>query len=470
MLKLGELRNRISRDDWVRRLVGDNPQAIKAKRDLLQSVLHTFATKYGDHDRPVCVSHVPGRLEFLGKHTDYAGGPVLNMATERGFMAISAANGSTIYNLQENNPEWAGLSLDLSSDEPHSLWSGDVHWFTYPCRTLERFQGNLGKDIFRGVDMAFGSDLPPASGMSSSSALMILTYLAALPFSRIPDSKLWKDAGLSSDPLEQARYLACCENGQSFVKGKVILDGSAGVGTFGGSQDQTAIFTAKQGKLTVNRYCPTFWELDVDWPADLSIAISFSGYRASKTQEVKDAFNRLSLRARTIPEAYAAAGGDSVNFAGQLLDRADIEARLAKAESMDEKFRKLEVLSRYKQFYAECRDVIPQAVTAIRSRDYGRLGDAIDRSHALSKLHLRNIKEEVDVLVKCAKKQGAIGATGFGGGFGGSAFAVIRAEESGNFLDRWKKNYLSECGAPPHEPLFFHSVPASCACEVFPDE
>jgi len=36
---------------------------------------------------------VPGRIEVLGKHTDYAGGRSLVCATERGFRFIPAATG-----------------------------------------------------------------------------------------------------------------------------------------------------------------------------------------------------------------------------------------------------------------------------------------------------------------------------------------------------------------------------------------
>ena len=34
---------------------------------------------------------VPGRIEFLGKHTDYAGGRCLICALERGFCVVAAA-------------------------------------------------------------------------------------------------------------------------------------------------------------------------------------------------------------------------------------------------------------------------------------------------------------------------------------------------------------------------------------------
>jgi galactokinase len=40
--------------------------------------------------RRVIAVYVPGRVEFLGKHTDYAGGRSLLMAVERGFRLLAA--------------------------------------------------------------------------------------------------------------------------------------------------------------------------------------------------------------------------------------------------------------------------------------------------------------------------------------------------------------------------------------------
>ena len=51
-------------------------------------------------------------------------------------------------------------------------------------------------------------------------------------------------------------YLGCNENGQNF-KGLV---GDKGVGTFGGSEDHTAIMSCSSGNLNMYSYCPTINE------------------------------------------------------------------------------------------------------------------------------------------------------------------------------------------------------------------
>jgi galactokinase len=54
---------------------------------------------------------------------------------------------------------------------------------------------------------------------------------------------------------------------------------------------------------------------------------------------------------------------------------------------------------------------------------------------------LWNIAPEVDFLQKAALKLGAAGSSGFGAGFGGSIFAVTRAEKAATFASAWRQEY-----------------------------
>lgn len=463
-MSLSKLKAWKSKSSCYAPVFGEDDELLASKKGLFESVYRTFVDTFGSEDQPVTVTHVPGRIEVLGKHTDYAGGPVLNMAASRGFMAISAPNKSRSCVFKENVPEWAPFAFNLNTGDWHPSSSGDTHWVTYPQRTLQRVAGNFGHDSLSGVDIAFGSDLPPASGMSSSSAVMIMTFLSLLPHSPLQDHPRFKRLGLADNKLLLAHYLACCENGQSFVIGDDILEGSAGVGTFGGSQDQTAIFTARQGKLSVNWFCPARWELDVDLPKDLSIVAAFSGFRAEKTQAAKDAFNRLSARAKAIPEAYNRARGSSFKWASDLLEVKDVPAFLK--EVKDEGLKTLDLPGRYQSFFNESKVFIPQAVSALKSGNHRELGEILQASHQGSKRFLQNITPEIDQLATLANENGAYGASGFGGGFGGSVFAVIDKSEAPAFLDRWQREYLKRV-TPPHAPEFFLCPPVSCARELF---
>ena len=94
LLSLAVLQKNMAQDQLYERIYGIHPEVIDEKKNLLDSVLQTYLSTFGEPRGSLAVIHVPGRLEFLGKHTDYAAGPVLNMAASRGFLAISAKNDS----------------------------------------------------------------------------------------------------------------------------------------------------------------------------------------------------------------------------------------------------------------------------------------------------------------------------------------------------------------------------------------
>jgi len=463
-LSLDSLRQKMVQDHLYERIYGSYPEVIEEKKKLVDSVLQTYLSTFGKPKGSLAVVHVPGRLEFLGKHTDYAGGPVLNMAASRGFIAISGKNDSRVVALQENSRAWAPWIFNLESFTRKDIEFGDRHWHTYPERTLHRVARNFGVSSLTGACVAFGSDLPPASGMSSSSSLMIMTLLSLLPHIPLEEDPRFESLGLSTDPLALAQYLACCENGQSCVLGNEVLEGSTGVGTFGGSQDQTAIFHAKQDMLSIHRFCPTRWVLDVPFPRNLALIAGFSGFRAEKTQQAKNAFNLLSAKAKAVVEAYNELAGTHYLWAADLLELEDVEGLLA--GPLPSRYRDMGLLDRYKAFYEECQVLIPHATKALRSQDFEALGQTVNRSHDTSRRYLNNISEEIEILVQVARSSGALGASGFGAGFGGSAYALVPKSRTRPFLRAWRDGYLSRV-SPPHTPVFFPCYPVSHADPLF---
>ena len=131
---------------------------------------------------PIRAMFVPGRIEVLGKHTDYAGGQSLVAAAERGFcLAVRARTdrGVRIRDVVRN--EQVDFEMTSGLAPPVGLWSN------YPMTVARRLAQELSR-ASRGADIAFASDLPPAAGMSSSSAMMIAVFLA-LAEVNAPDSR-----------------------------------------------------------------------------------------------------------------------------------------------------------------------------------------------------------------------------------------------------------------------------------------
>ena len=115
---------------------------------------------------------VPGRVEVLGKHTDYAGGRSLLAAVERGFCVAAAPRPDAAVRIIDAG---RGQEVTLDFGAPAAVTA--PHWAIYSAAVVRRlardFEGPL-----RGADIALTSDLPRSSGLSSSSALLIATFEA----------------------------------------------------------------------------------------------------------------------------------------------------------------------------------------------------------------------------------------------------------------------------------------------------
>jgi len=173
---------------------------------------------------------IPGRIEVLGKHTDYCGGRSIVCAIDRGFRVEigDVAERKVVF---ENRDVSETISIDLN--DPAAM---PGHWGNYAVEVVRRLGANFPERLKDGVKVRFHSDLPKAAGLSSSSALMIMVFAALDAVNDLRGSGRYQD-NIHSE-LDLAEYLGCIENGQSFRE----LSGSSGVGTYGGSQDHAAIF------------------------------------------------------------------------------------------------------------------------------------------------------------------------------------------------------------------------------------
>ncbi|HMI56069.1 MAG TPA: galactokinase family protein, partial [Gemmatimonadaceae bacterium] len=100
------------------------------KQALLDRADATLLRLPGVHDRVVFRWWVPGRIEFLGKHTDYAGGRSLLCAAERGICVAVAPRQDHRLRVHD---AIAGDIVDQRMSEHASLEAGSPagHWSTY---------------------------------------------------------------------------------------------------------------------------------------------------------------------------------------------------------------------------------------------------------------------------------------------------------------------------------------------------
>ncbi len=369
---------------------------------------------------------VPGRLEVFGKHTDYAGGNSLLAAVDRGITVDLEDAPSAITATTTASPD----EVVLRNGEPLSLPAG--HWGGYLSAVLERLRLNFG-DI-RPARLRIDSNLPLASGMSSSSALVVALALSLIDHNNLRVTPEWQEN--IHDDIDLAGYMACFENGMTFG----TLEGVRGVGTFGGSEDHTSMLCCKEDHLTQFSFCPIVEGPSVRLPDDLSFVVAVSGLLAEKTGSALISYNQASTRTQEIVASWNAATGRSdVTIADALASDEDANQGLRSVVAHSP-----ELTSRLRAFLTESEEVIPAATEALERGDLATFGNLSDLSQRNADQQLGNQVPETNALQALARELGAAGSTSFGAGFGGSVWALTRTADAEAFSSEWLGRYTRQ--------------------------
>jgi galactokinase len=396
---------------------------------------------------------VPGLIEVLGKHTDYGGGRSLLAAVGRGFHWLAAPSTDGRIEIVDARTG-AACDIPLSADIPHR----PGHWSNYVISVVRRIARDF-PGARTGMRAVFSSSLPKSAGLSSSSALVVSTFLPLAAFNRLDDHPAWQENVPDRPAL--AGYLGAIESGRAFAH----FPADHGVGTHGGSEDHAAILCCRAGHLSVYRFLPVAHEGDVVLPSGWTFAIAISGVHASKTGAVRDHYNRLATEMARLTTMWREGTRrddesllSAIESGAGALDR--LRAVVASAPDTST------LLPRLDQFAAESTEIIPGVVERLAAGDVDGVGPLVDRSQRLAEDTLANQVPETIALVHTARELGAAAASAFGAGFGGAVWALVRRDELAHFLERWRARYLarhSECAANAE---FFDSDPGSAATEL----
>lgn len=399
---------------------------------------------------------VPGRVELLGKHTDYAGGRSLLCALERGFCVRAAGRKDALVRVMDV----AGggrfeMSLGESTPRTGTAWEG------YVATLVRRVSRDLPV-VKRGVDLAFASDLPQAAGMSSSSALMIAVFIALSKSNDLRSSEEFRR--MVSTHEELAAYLGAVESGEPY--GRLLAD--VGVGTLGGAQDHTAILCSEAGQIVRYAFIPVRREAIVEFPRRHTLVIAVSGVIAEKTGSTQSDYNRVSATVRRLVDAWNRETGrhdaslaEAVGSAPDAAERLRaVTQRLADAGVTPEFARR-----RLDQFLCETYEFIPAATDALQRQVMGELGVIVDRSQELAEKLLGNQVPQTIALQRHARELGAVAASSFGAGFGGSVWAMVPDSLAHHFADDWGAKYRQAYPGLAARSMFFTSPPGPHALQ-----
>jgi galactokinase len=381
---------------------------------------------------PSIALFVPGRIEILGKHTDYAGGRSLLCAVERGVCLLAVPRSDdTIRVVDARTRESAEFEFSPELEPPVGDWSN------YPMTVARRVARNF-PSAASGVDMAFASDLPRSAGVSSSSALVIAVFLALAEANALDTTPEYRRELGSREAL--ASYLGCVENGESFG----TLAGDRGVGVFGGSQDQTAILCCEPHTVSQFSFTPVRAEGTVPLSDGLTFVVANSGVLAEKAGAARDAYNRASVATRVILRVWIEATGRTDRVLAAAVDSSPdaperIRALLRATEHAE--YPADVLVDRFDQFVEESTRIIPAARSALARGDMDRFGALVDESQYNVERWLGNQIAQTVALQRQARRLGAVAASAFGAGFGGSVWALVEATGAAEFASRWEARY-----------------------------
>ena len=429
---------------------GLQPRGAREKAELFRQAATALRDERADDTAPVSALFVPGRIEVVGKHVDYAGGHSLTCALDRGFCMVTRPRADRTVRLVRADGQ-GEAHFQLASD----LTPQPGDWTNYPMTVARRMARNFDA-AQRGADIAFISDLPAAAGLSSSSALVTAMFFALARCNALEDDATYqRELG---DFGALAGYLGAIENGATVGQ----LAGDTGVGTFGGSQDHTAIIGSRAGQLGQFAYCPVQLERYIELPAQATFVIGVSGAEAVKTGAAQQQYNdAATLAAQAAEQWRETTGGHEARLADIVRGASDAADRL-RAMLADQPA----LLRRFEHFYAENEQIVPQVAEALQRGDMHAVGESADRSQRLAEQWLGNQVEQTMHLARAARRLGAAAASAFGAGFGGSVWAMVRPAQVESFIDAWRADYAEAMPDAAAHSTFFHAQAGPAAFEL----
>ncbi|MCZ2822228.1 galactokinase [Modestobacter sp. VKM Ac-2977] len=324
----------------------------------------------------------PGRVNLIGEHVDYTGGRCLPFALTRGTAAAVRRRDDHRVRISSTDPDAVPFEGTLADLGPGAV-SG---WAAYAAGTLWSLQ-QAGVEV-PGLDLAVSSDVPLGAGLSSSASLEAAVALSAAEL-----------AGRTDDV--QLRHL--------LIRAAIRAENEV-VGAGTGGMDQTVALLAEEGSALLIHTRDARTE-----PVQLGLAAAGLELMVIDTR-VK----------HTLADGQYAQRRADCDEAARLLGLEWLsDATPADVERLNDP--RLQARTRHVVTENQRVDAVVELVRAGRVAEIGPL---LDGSHTSLRDDYEVSAVELDVVVAAARAAGALGARMVGGGFGGSAIALIRSADA----------------------------------------
>jgi len=382
-----------------------------------------FTERFGAE--PTGVWSAPGRVNLIGEHTDYNGGLCLPFALpHRTYVAVRPVDSDRIrlISAQEDGVR----EVDLSTVAPGTVqgWPSYVAGVAWALR-------QAGHAV-RGFDIAVDSCVPYGSGLSSSAALECAVAVAL--------DELF-DLELAATDQGRTTLTAVCVRAENEI---------AGANT--GGMDQAVSLRGRAGHaLELDclddsvRHVPfdltghDLALLVIDTRAEHSHA---GGEYAARRAECEQAATLLQVR--TLREITPDGLGDALAGLARLTGPEGDGSAAA------------EVLVRRVRHVVTEIARVQEFVELLAADRVDEVGPAMDASHASLRDDYQVSCRELDLAVDTARDAGALGARMTGGGFGGSAIALVRTGDVESVAEAVAAAFA---GAELRAPTFLVATP-----------
>lgn len=263
-------------------IYGNAPDLLERKRRLIAKLLAAYRERYGDEE--VIVARAPGRVNIMGRHVDHQGGMTNLIAIDRDFYLVAGASDDRrvrMANLEDaafpaseheidaalagyRGQAWRDFVNSAPVLERANQARGD--WSQYVMAPIARLQAEFPDRPLKGMHLMASGSIPLASGLSSSSAVVVATLEAMVHLNGIA--------------LPPEHFVELCGEGEWFV------------GTRGGAADHAAMKFGRRGAVVQVGFFPFRLVTTVDFPAGYALVVCNSQIKAQKTVGVKDQYNQ----------------------------------------------------------------------------------------------------------------------------------------------------------------------------------
>lgn len=361
------------------------------------SLLQNFEQSYGAGAQPA-VFFCPGRVNLIGEHIDYNGGPVFPAAISQGIYAAVRFTSSGVVRLRSvQRSESIEIPVDKLPPFTRDSATEVKDWIKYPLGMLASLKAT--QQQIPSADILFASDLPIGAGVSSSAAIEVLTGFIFLSG---PNGAAVDRTALALRALGVEREF---------------------VGVNCGVMDQFSVAQGKRGHAIL---------LDCATLEFRYVPFNLAGLRlvvmnTNKPREL--AGSKYNERRAECETALGLINATRVSTG--LPERRDLcSCTVAEVQECV-----TDPIMRRRAFHvvSETRRVA-EAVAALERGNVEAFGRLMSESHASLKNDYEVTGPELDAIVAAAQVQsGCLGARMTGAGFGGCAIALVRESEVEQF-------------------------------------